>query len=58
MSNDDLINAIGAINFTQRLFETPSSREEEELRHLLSAVRQRLQEMSAERDGSSAQKNQ
>jgi len=57
MNNNDLVNAISAINFTQQLFQTPSSREEEELHHLLSAVRQRLQNMHAERNGHSVQEN-
>lgn len=54
MSNDELTNALNAVNFAHQVFASPSSREDEELRHLLSAVRQRLQEMYDERDGSSA----
>ena len=49
MSNDDLANAINAINFVRQLFQTPSSQGEEELRHLLNAVQQRLQKLHAER---------
>lgn len=49
MSNDDLANAINAINFAHQLFQVPSSREEEELCHLLSAVQLRLRKMHAER---------
>lgn len=51
MSNDDLTNAINAINLAHHLFQEPSSREEEELRHLLSAVQLRLRKMHAERGG-------
>jgi hypothetical protein len=50
MSNNDLTDALNAVNFAHQVFQEPSSREEEELRHLLSAVRQRLQEMHAGRD--------
>lgn len=57
MSNDDLINALNAVSFACLVFQSPSSREEEELRHLLLAVRQRLQKMHAERHGSSAPEN-
>lgn len=57
MSNDDLTSALNAVNFAYMVFASPSSREEEELRHLLRAVRQRLQEMHAERHGSSAPEN-
>lgn len=57
MSNDDLTNALNAVNFARLVFESPSSREEEELRHLLNAVRKRLQGMHAEREGSSAQEH-
>ncbi|MGN5575266.1 hypothetical protein [Enterobacter asburiae] len=57
MSNDDLTNALNAVSFAHQVFQNPASREEEELRHLLRAVRQRLQEMHTERHGNSAPEN-
>lgn len=57
MNNDNLTDALNAINFVNQLFQAPSCREEEELRHLLNAVLLRLQEILAECDGSTASEN-
>ncbi|MGC6031563.1 hypothetical protein [Enterobacter kobei] len=58
MNNNDVINAMNAINFAHQLFQSPSSREEEELLHLLSATQRRLQNMHQERFNHPAQECQ
>ncbi len=49
MSNDDLNNALNAIIFIHVMFRHPCCREEEELFHLLCAVRYRLAKLHSQR---------
>lgn len=51
MNNEKINSALDFINAMYNLFQHPTSREEEEILHLINAVRWRVQHFHAERFG-------
>jgi hypothetical protein len=51
MNNENVNSALDLINSMSALFQHPSSREEEEISHLINAVKWRVQNFHAERFG-------
>lgn len=51
MNNDKLNNALDLINAMHSVFQYPTNREEEDILHLVNAVRWRVKILHAERFG-------